>query len=246
MRERMGKVTKKAKVQLVRQLILRDNAFLHWAILIIHNNQTYEEQAQKTTMYINGRGFNKNDAGVMSRFARQIQQGFRLYGDDLQEARRRMRKYARQVAVHADLRSLFFQAHVRGSISRETAKALLLSANGNEFWVPKSLIASTYKNTSSKLQDFLVLPDFVEEKIGEVVIGTILKSTEKALQIQLDYGEEWWVPKSVILSEYNLNLREVQRFLIFNWFLMKKQGSVKTPSQKRIMYGSSKGKTNAY
>jgi hypothetical protein len=58
------------------------------------------------------------------------------------------------------------------------------------------------------------------EKIKKLE-GRILGETEKALRVAINNGEEIWIPKSTIRSQYNQELNTKQTFLIDSWFLEK-------------------------
>ncbi|MFX1317225.1 MAG: hypothetical protein ACFE9T_15290 [Promethearchaeota archaeon] len=53
------------------------------------------------------------------------------------------------------------------------------------------------------------------------ITGKIVRETEHALLIQYDGEEEIWTPKSIIRSQYLLNVKENQSFSIDTWFLKK-------------------------
>ncbi|MFX1375167.1 MAG: hypothetical protein ACFFA0_05090 [Promethearchaeota archaeon] len=53
------------------------------------------------------------------------------------------------------------------------------------------------------------------------VLGVIKGETEKALLINLGNGDESWIPKSVIKSNYNIQNEAEQSFLVDTWFLEK-------------------------
>jgi len=55
--------------------------------------------------------------------------------------------------------------------------------------------------------------------------GIIAGETEKAILIQLENGNEQWVPKSVIKSNYNTTIKATQDFLIDSWFLEKNKNT---------------------
>jgi superfamily I DNA/RNA helicase len=56
--------------------------------------------------------------------------------------------------------------------------------------------------------------------------GKILKTTEKAILIEIEAkyneGVDFWIPKSVILSQYDENFVGVQEIVLQNWWIQKK------------------------
>jgi len=53
------------------------------------------------------------------------------------------------------------------------------------------------------------------------VAGSIKGETEKALLINFTNGNDIWIPKSVIHSQFNKTLDLKQNFLIDSWLLIK-------------------------
>lgn len=51
--------------------------------------------------------------------------------------------------------------------------------------------------------------------------GKIVGETEKALRVTMENGEEIWIPKSTIKSQYNVETNSTQTFLVESWFLDK-------------------------
>jgi len=58
------------------------------------------------------------------------------------------------------------------------------------------------------------------EKIKKLE-GKIMGETEKALRVAINNGEDVWIPKSTIKSQYNPEISTNQTFLIDSWFLEK-------------------------
>jgi hypothetical protein len=58
------------------------------------------------------------------------------------------------------------------------------------------------------------------EKIKQLE-GKILGETEKALRVAINNGDDIWIPKSTIKSQYNPEIHVKQTFLIDSWFLEK-------------------------
>ena len=93
--------TKTAKL-FIQHKLETDQRWLSRAIQVIFDHQTRDEQAQEQTSHSNGIGFNGSDAQLMSSFAKQIYRGRQLSERQLHWAKRKMKKYWRQVFTVAD------------------------------------------------------------------------------------------------------------------------------------------------
>ena len=72
--------------------------WLYKAIVAIYNGQTQDEKVTQATSHDNGIGFNGCDAFILSSFAEQINvRGF-LTPKQIEIARKKMKKYAGQLA----------------------------------------------------------------------------------------------------------------------------------------------------
>ncbi len=67
--------------------------------------------------------------------------------------------------------------------------------------------------------------DKPSKKISQI-IGTLKGETAKALLINFDSGQELWIPKSTIHSNYQSEKDISQKFLIDNWILKKNKIAV--------------------
>ena len=84
--------------QAVRNALARGNdEFVLRSLVLLTNRQTADERTDRTTKYRNGRGFNYNDAAVLTDFGKLAQAGRRLNADAMREIRGRLPKYAGQV-----------------------------------------------------------------------------------------------------------------------------------------------------
>ena len=63
-----------------------------------------------------------------------------------------------------------------------------------------------------------------EPEIAEIS-GVVEKTTEKAIQVRLESGEEKWLPKSRIHSEFDPVSPELQLFRVESWILKKKDNN---------------------
>lgn len=89
----------KLTVETIRQKIDTDQKWLERGILAIYARQTSSEKAAGETNVHNGQGFTAFDARTMTYYANWIRSGRSLSGKHLEKARRRMRKYAKQLLL---------------------------------------------------------------------------------------------------------------------------------------------------
>jgi hypothetical protein len=90
----------------IREKLASNDMWVVNGIMAIYGNQTVEEQNADATIEDNGIGFNGVDAEILSSFANQIQEWrdgkspyrFPLSGPQLKIARKKMAKYAGQLA----------------------------------------------------------------------------------------------------------------------------------------------------
>lgn len=85
-------------VKLVREELKKDNELLIAAIRCLWRFQTETEKKHKDSVELNGVGFNKPDARALSWAAVQIERGHSLFDWRINDARRRVPKYAKQIA----------------------------------------------------------------------------------------------------------------------------------------------------
>ncbi len=78
--------------------ILTDQRWLERAILAIYNRQTEDEKTQEATLKHNKVGFTGADARLLSYYASWILKGNHLSGVHVERARKRIVKYAGQLA----------------------------------------------------------------------------------------------------------------------------------------------------
>ena len=81
----------------VREMLKNDEAVKR-GLLAIYARQTADEQAAESTSHLNGIGFNGVDAPILSSFAKQLRARNWLSEKQLTLARRKMTKYAGQLA----------------------------------------------------------------------------------------------------------------------------------------------------
>lgn len=72
------------------------------SVVKIYEFQTETEKVSETTHLNNGVGFNGADAGILSSFAKQIQQGRNLSPKQFAIANKKIKKYAKQLTKIAN------------------------------------------------------------------------------------------------------------------------------------------------
>ena len=92
----------------------------------------------------------------------------------------------------------------------------------------KSFVNSSLKDTNNLVKQNNITDDGLtireEMNLGEKIRrleGIISGETEKAIRIAINNGEDIWIPKSTIKSQYNAEKNTKQTFLIDSWFLEK-------------------------
>ena len=108
------KVTKKATISYVREMLATNKAWAIKALVRIYTeNQTAQEQAIEATTEDNGIGFTGTDGNFLSSLARQqIEKGY-LSEKQMNFLFAKMPKYARQVVAFADTEKLSAQVAAR-------------------------------------------------------------------------------------------------------------------------------------
>lgn len=82
----------------IREKLAADDRWVERATVAIYERQTASEQAVQETNEHNGRGYNGTDATLMSSFAEQIKRGRSLSPKQMVYARKKIMKYAGQLA----------------------------------------------------------------------------------------------------------------------------------------------------
>lgn len=85
-------------VEEIRERVTNDQRWTERAIMALYRRQTEDERLGQHTNELNGAGFNKADAEILSSFAKQLQWGGHLTPRQFDVARRRVAKYAGQLA----------------------------------------------------------------------------------------------------------------------------------------------------
>lgn len=58
--------------------------------------------------------------------------------------------------------------------------------------------------------------------------GSIVGETDKALRVTIENGDDIWIPKSIIKSQYDVETKSKQAFVVDSWFLEKNNLLVQT------------------
>lgn len=86
----------------IKALLSRSDAAVKRALVVLYHRQTQDEKRDDRTKYHNNRGFNHGDAKKCSYWARLVLSGRELFPNTIAQARRRLMKYAGQLAVIAN------------------------------------------------------------------------------------------------------------------------------------------------
>lgn len=86
----------------IKTMIATNDKAVARALLALLDRQTADEQASQTTSHSNGQGFTGADAEILTSFAQQVQRGRTLSVKQLEIARRKLVKYAKQLALVAN------------------------------------------------------------------------------------------------------------------------------------------------
>jgi hypothetical protein len=92
--------------ELIKEKLISNQTWLERGIIAIYKRQTKEEQWSKVTKDQNGIGFNGVDSSLLSSFAEQLIKGRRLTDKQLVYAKKKMIKYASQLAEIANSKIL--------------------------------------------------------------------------------------------------------------------------------------------
>lgn len=125
----MDKVTP----EYVRALIETNSLAVERALLVLLSRQTEGEQQAEATLGNNKMGFTGCDAKILTSFAKQIKAstypaGRRLSPKQLALARRKLLKYAKQLATYANNK---YAVQVEGALGVQTDNTLFV--NGGTF-----------------------------------------------------------------------------------------------------------------
>lgn len=88
----------------IRELLLTNDTAVYRALVLLYSFQTEEEKYLDNAKTLNGKGFNKVDAEILSSMARQIKGGRHLTEKQMYVARPKVLKYTRQILKYMKAR----------------------------------------------------------------------------------------------------------------------------------------------
>ena len=88
----------------IRELLLRNDTAVYRALVLLYSFQTEEEKYLDSTKTVNGKGFNKVDAEILSSMARQLKEGRHLTEKQMYVARPKVLKYVGQILKYMKAR----------------------------------------------------------------------------------------------------------------------------------------------
>jgi hypothetical protein len=86
----------------IKELLRTNDNAVKRALVVLYDRQTRDEKLADATRHHNNRGFNHGDAKALGYWARLVIAKRELYPNTLAQARRRLMKYAGQLAVIAN------------------------------------------------------------------------------------------------------------------------------------------------
>lgn len=86
----------------IKELLRTNDRAVARALVVLYDRQTQDEKRDVRTKYHNNRGFNHGDAKALSYWACLVRSGHPLFPETLKNARRRLMKYAGQLAQIAN------------------------------------------------------------------------------------------------------------------------------------------------
>lgn len=81
----------------IKKLIQTNDKAVYRALVLLYSFQTDEEKNTDKVKTVNGKGFNKLDAEILSSMARQVKSGRHLTDKQMYVARPKLMKYAGQI-----------------------------------------------------------------------------------------------------------------------------------------------------
>ena len=81
----------------IKKLIQTNDKAVYRALVLLYSFQTDEEKNTDNVKTVNGKGFNKLDAEILSSMARQVKSGRHLTDKQMYVARPKLMKYAGQI-----------------------------------------------------------------------------------------------------------------------------------------------------
>lgn len=115
----------------LQDLVKTNDTALLRAIVLIYNNQTYEEKQCKEAKDENDIGFSKHDAKEMSEIAEKILKGEQLTAGELAKSRNKMTKYWHQL-MDISLRQQKEQTNIPKQLEPEKVEEPEQDASGED------------------------------------------------------------------------------------------------------------------
>ncbi len=81
---------------------------------------------------------------------------------------------------------------------------------------PKATFQKKSSSNSSRSRD-------IDDQLSNQINARIIRKSQKAVLLQLNNGQEFWAPRSMITSPYDENSQTTQDFVIASWLLKKNQ-----------------------
>ncbi len=94
--------TQKERILFIREKLGKDWNWARRGVLRLYGEQTIQEQEAKNSAAMNGRGFNAEDASLLTKCAEQIIQGRKILNDRMAQVMVLMPKYAAQLERYAE------------------------------------------------------------------------------------------------------------------------------------------------
>lgn len=133
----MSKQDKKWTKERIRELIETNDKMLEHSLIVLFRRQTPDERVCERTSNTNKMGFNQYDAEILTSFAKQIlnpqtqekyPEGRRLSPKQKTIARKKLKKYARQLADYANAQK---ELKIQKALGVKNTKAELHQKGGD-------------------------------------------------------------------------------------------------------------------
>lgn len=92
------RIEKRYRAEDFKIRLMNDQNWIERALLVLFDRQTREEQAKEHAIVHNGIGFTGPDSHMLTYYAKWLRSGKHLSGKHLESARKRIVKYAGQLA----------------------------------------------------------------------------------------------------------------------------------------------------
>lgn len=85
----------------IQDLLDKNPNALYKAVLVVYNNQTYEEKQSGVTISENNKGFSKIDCVFLTHIAHKIKRRQNLTAKEFYQTRAKMKKYWKQLMIES-------------------------------------------------------------------------------------------------------------------------------------------------